>query len=68
MFVLCFDDGNSQKVLCKNEEMEEINKYMYWYIKDVLKFKSYYSRRWQTNNGVVVDYGSHTNFFLIKSE
>lgn len=42
-----------QAVKCMNNYLKEIN------------FKSYYMRFWIENNILVIDYGSHSNFFHI---
>lgn len=40
---------------------KEINKFL-----DERNFKCYYKRSWGNEEGVTIDYGSHTDFFKIK--
>lgn len=48
------------------ETKDEVYEVMFDYIRNVLKFKSYYIRWVEVSDKVFwVDYGSHTNFFNV---
>lgn len=58
---------DSDKLIIVVESEEELWKIIEKYIKDVLKFKSYYYRFWLTEDGWTwIDYGSHTRFLKYK--
>lgn len=58
---------DNDKLIIVVESEEELWKIIEKYIKDVLKFKSYYYRFWLTEDGWTwIDYGSHTRFLKYK--
>lgn len=60
------DDNDKLIIVAENEE--ELWKIIEKYIKEVLKFKSYYYRFWLTEDGWTwIDYGSHTRFLKYKN-
>lgn len=64
---LFYVTGDDRKELCEADTREEIDKFMYQYLKEVLKFTSYYQREWNVPpDETYIDYGSHTEFFVIK--
>lgn len=56
------DDKNT--LLGEVNTWEQVVKCMNDYLKEII-FKSYYMRFWIENNVLVIDYGSHLNFFHI---
>lgn len=48
-----------ERDVTKNEAMKIITKFL-----DEHKFKSYYTRTWETDRGTMYDVGSHSEFFL----
>ena len=64
---LYYSTSEGETFLLESDNYQEINKYIYSYVSDVLKFKSYYMRKWMADETTaIVDYGSHVNFFVIK--
>jgi hypothetical protein len=63
------EEFSTSKLLSEFNTNPDLYKFMRNYISDILKFKSYYYRRWTHPSEVsveVIDYGSHTNFFYIQ--
>ena len=44
-----------------DEIFKEINKFL-----DDHNFKSYYSRSWDNEDGITIDVGSHSEFFVLR--
>jgi hypothetical protein len=60
------EDGYKEIGECIDQK--ELNLLIMDYL-NLLNFKSYYSRGWETEDGFTMcDYGSHVNFFKYKEE
>ena len=64
MYKLYFIHDNTEEFIKEFETEEEVQKYIPIYVKEVLKFKSYYYRQWEIpdEHAVMIDYGSYTRF------
>lgn len=67
---LYFKRSNGEKILIKeNIEERKILKEIRNYVTKVNPdFKIYYFRCWKTEEGMVYDIGSHTEFFIVTEE
>lgn len=57
------DSRGNYRLLATNVEEHEAAMAMCVFL-DEHKFKSYYIRTWETEEGLMYDVGSHTEFFL----
>lgn len=70
MRLLFQDYDGSEKFVAESDDGEELENAMMDYIDNELHFKSYYTRGWfvPDKGREIIDYGSHTRFFVIEHE
>ena len=57
------DSRGNYQLLHENVKETEVGTLIQCFL-DEHNFKSYYTRSWETENGIMYDVGSHTEFFL----
>ena len=57
------DSRGNYRLLHENVKETEVGTLIQIFL-DEHNFKSYYTRSWETENGIMYDVGSHTEFFL----
>ena len=64
MKLLFQNSQGKERVIAETDSLEktweEINKFL-----EDHNFKSYYSRVWEKDNRLIIDVGSHTEFFIV---
>lgn len=62
---LYFKNSQGEQFIAECDTVQEAHKEIRKFL-DKHSYKSYYTRSWSNGDGVTIDVGSHTEFFILK--
>ena len=68
MIKVYFGNNESKKYICESNSESAAFRIIQDYVKNVLGSQKVYYRSWNKDGTLVIDFGSHRNFFYINYE
>ena len=68
MIKVYFGNNESKKYICESNSESAAFRIIKDYVKNVLGSQKVYYRSWNKDGALVIDFGSHRNFFYINYE
>lgn len=68
MIKVYFGNKESKKYICESNSESAAFRIIDDYVKNVIRCQKVYYRSWNKDGALVIDFGSHRNFFYINYE